>query len=80
LHVEEHQVRLQRGDGLDRCAAARCLAGDFDVRLGVEQPPQAVPRDRLVVDDQDAHRSARTRPAPASFRCGATMVRTADEE
>ena len=49
-------------------AAVRRLADDLDVCLFGEQTSEALPRERLVVDDEDAQ--ATSRRAPAKCRRG----------
>src|SRR5436190_820016 len=55
LHVEEHQVRIERVDGVHRRVAVVDLANDLDASLRAEHVRDALPRERFVVDDQDAN-------------------------
>ena len=59
LHVEEHQVRLQPADGIDRLGAGRALGDDFEPVFRREQRAQPLARERLVVGDEDAHLAVR---------------------
>ncbi len=54
--VQQHDVRLQRGDPRYRLEAVRRLARDDDIGNLVEHPAQAPPSDWFIVDDQDAQR------------------------
>ena len=55
-HPDVHQddVRSQRANLVDRVAAVGRLADDLDLRLGVEDHPEAGADERLVVDEQNA--------------------------
>ena len=68
--VHEHDVGLQGGDGVERGLAVGRLADDLDVVLQLEERPQALAHDRVVVDDEDAdHAGTRRRtvvPAPGA--------------
>ena len=58
LHVEEHQVRLQLAGQPQRLDAVGGLTDDFDAADLAEQKAQLLPRQLLVVDDEDAQRRA----------------------
>ncbi len=58
LHVEEHEVGLQRADGADRRFAVVREADDFHVFLVSQQIFEALPRQGFVIDDEDAQRLA----------------------
>ena len=49
--VEQEQVGRRAAHGRERLVRRRGLAGDDEVGLGLEQPAQAVPEDRVVVGD-----------------------------
>ena len=51
LDVEEHQVRLQAIDGLERLHAVARLADDFDAPDLAEEIAQLIARQLLVVDE-----------------------------
>ena len=56
--IDDDHIRLQLADGGARFALALRLAADFEVRLQVDHQPQALPHDRVIVDDQHLARSA----------------------
>jgi hypothetical protein len=58
LHVEEHEVRLQRADRVDGRRAVVHAGDDLDARFGAQQIFDALPGERLVVDDENANRLA----------------------
>ncbi len=51
--VHEDDVDLQRGGAIDALAAVGGLAGDVDVRLGLERGTQTVTDDGVIVDDEE---------------------------
>src|SRR5215217_667835 len=59
LHVEKHDLRLEAGDARDRLTSARRFADDLETASGLEMQAHATPCERLVVDDEHAHRSGR---------------------
>ncbi len=52
--VEQDEIRSVVVDEASGLGAARCRSDHFDVRLTVQHEAQALPRDRLVIDDQDS--------------------------
>jgi len=50
--VEQHDVRPQRADGVDRGRPVTGLADDLEA-LGLEQGPRLPPEGGMVVDDQE---------------------------
>ena len=60
-HVHQDDIRRDAARLLDRLSPVRRLADDLEVGLGLEDHPEAGAHERLVVDDQHAHRSARVR-------------------
>ena len=54
--VEEENVRLLRHGEFERLLGVRRLTDDRHIRLDLEQPPQAVPENGMVVDNADTHR------------------------
>ncbi len=54
LHVEEHQVRPQRGNGTERFAAVTGGADDFHVVMPRQTQFEPTLRERFVVDDERA--------------------------
>ena len=79
LDVEEDDVGLEFACGGDRLCAVCCFADDFEVAFVLDDRPQSVADDCLVVGDEDpdqrAHgregNRARTRNPP-SWRCPAS--------
>src|SRR5919206_1002915 len=53
--VEHDQLRLQPARELDRLQRVRCLSDDVEC-VRSEERPERLPRERVVVDDQDPHR------------------------
>jgi signal transduction histidine kinase len=66
--VQQDELRLQAPRELDGAFAVTGLAHDGEVVLGQERS-ESVPRNRVVVDDQDPHETlvGRRRPADKSF-------------
>ena len=62
---EDHVGSCRRG-GADGLARRRRLANDLDLRLGVEDRPEAPAHERLIVADQDADVTAAARRAEAA--------------
>ena len=58
LHVEKHEIRVERAHGLDRRGAVVHARDDLHVLLRAQQILHALAGKRLVVDDQDANRLA----------------------
>jgi hypothetical protein len=58
LHIQKHQLRLLPLDRLRRLVGILALADDLDVRMLGEHGAQPEPRQRLVIHDQDPHRSS----------------------
>ena len=52
--VEQHEIGLQLARERDRVLPARGLPADIEPVV-VEQPGERLARERMVVDDQDAH-------------------------
>ena len=61
--VDDDDIRLQLADGRARLALALRFAAHVEVRLQVDHQPQALPHDRMIVDDQHLARLGR---APSS--------------
>src|ERR1044071_7489950 len=55
LHVEKYEVGACLNDCFDSVAAVARFANDFDVASLLELITQPTPRNRLVVDDEDAN-------------------------
>ena len=55
-HVHEHDVGQQLGRLLDRLHPVARLADDREIGRGPQHRDQAVPEQRVVVDDQHANR------------------------
>ena len=55
--VEAHQRRPRRRDHPDRPFAVPGLADDREPTVGLEEVPQLLPRERLVVDNDDGDRT-----------------------
>ena len=72
LDVEQDQIRLLLGDGLDGLEAVAALADDLDVGLVLESVAHPLARERLVVHDQgpDFH------PAPPTIFCNVAVADT----
>ena len=72
LDVEQHEIRLLLGDGLDGLEAVAALADDLDVGLVLESVAHPLARERLVVHDQgpDFH------PAPPTIFCNVAVADT----
>ena len=83
LHVEQHEIRLQLGHGLDRFEAVRAVRDDLDARVRLRILAHDRPRERLVVHDHDraaafthdGHRDARRETAVVSLRSGSIGAR-----
>ena len=58
--VEHAQVRARRERLLERLDAVARLRHDLDVRLALEQQPDARPDDAVVVGDERAHAVSRS--------------------
>src|SRR5262249_55309005 len=58
LHVEEDEIGRERADRVDGGVAAVGGADDLDAALVCEQVGDALPRERLIVDDEDANQSS----------------------
>ena len=71
LHVEQHEVRPEPPDRLDRLPPVEARAGDLDVRLAGQQRPQPVDRQRLVVHQEQAHQTASLGAGLAAASLGA---------
>ena len=69
LEVEQHQVRLERGDLLQGLLAVLCLPDDHHVRNGLQFLPQHAPRDGLIVHDEGLS----SRADPSSVTCTPTL-------
>jgi hypothetical protein len=61
LHIEQHQVRLELTDGLDRRGTVRAFTSDLEIRFAFQQTPKTGARELLVVDDQNTEDHATTR-------------------
>ena len=61
VEVEEDHVRLERSRPLERGLDVPRLAHDIEVVLLLEQEPQAAADHRVIVDEQDSHRSRAVR-------------------
>ena len=66
LHVEEHQIRLERVKRPQRLPPVPRLAHDHDVRVSAEQLPDAAAGQRFIVHDQGADVSHRRHRLPSS--------------
>src|SRR5437773_2661832 len=56
IQIQQEQVGLQPAHALDGLDAVASLSDDAEVGLGLEQPPQTVAKDGMVVSKQDANR------------------------
>jgi len=56
VDVQQQQVGLPRGQRVERGLAVADAAGEFDAVAFAEQRGQPRARQRLVIDDQYAHR------------------------
>ena len=54
LHVQEHEVRLQPADRLDRLGAVLALGDDLEPVLRRKQRTQPLARERLIIGDYNA--------------------------
>src|SRR5690606_3989354 len=72
VHVEQHDLRFERGDLRDRGIDIGRLADDVDGVAEVRAKPRA--EDRVVVDDE--HAGHATPPAIDASRCRCTSVPT----
>ena len=55
LEVEQHDLRVRAADDGERLAGAGRLGDDPQVVLALQDRAQALPDDRVVVDEHDAH-------------------------
>ena len=70
-HVHHDQVRQRVCGRLERCHAVRALTDHLEAVLGGQDPGQAGPDDRLVVDQQDAdHADGTGSRATTRHPCG----------
>ena len=56
LHVEQHDVRDQGTNSVDRSRPVTALGDDLHVGIEPQQAPQTPPCHRLVIDDERAQR------------------------
>ena len=53
-NVEEHDVRSKLADDVRQVASVGALADDVEVGIAMEELPESLPRQRLVIHEQDA--------------------------
>ena len=70
LQIEKEQIRRESSHCRERGRTSRRLANDRDVRVGIEQQPNALAADRLVVDDEGTERLAHVVLATAGRAAG----------
>ena len=58
LQVHEDDIGLELGGQGDRLGAAGCLAHDLEIGRRRQQRAQAMPKDGMIVSQQDAQRSS----------------------
>src|SRR6267154_355670 len=71
LHVEEYEVGRKLENLFNRGRAVSAFADDLDIGSSLEAQRHALPRQWLIIDDQDAHTlSARS----GAFRYGSSIL------